>query len=120
MLDEVTDAMPTTKSTHQCRCPECLAHPRGKTARLHTSINRLAAALDEKHRRQFVGLWAAQLGHGGIQRMARITGLDRNTIARGQRELIEADPTAGRIRAPGAGRPRVEKKAPASQRPCPK
>ena len=120
MLDKLTDAMATTKSPHQCHCPDCLAHPRGKTARSHRSINRLAAALDEKHRRQFIGLWAAQLGHGGIQWMARVTGLDRDTIARGQRELNRADPTPGRIRAPGAGRPRVEKKVPLCRRSCPR
>lgn len=112
--------MPTTKPPHQCRCPECLTHPRGKTAGLHTGINRLAAALDEKHRRQFVGLWAAQLGHGGIQGMAQVTGLDRSTIARGLRELKRADPTPERIRAPGAGRPQVEKKVPPCWPPCPR
>jgi hypothetical protein len=42
--------------------------------------------------------------------MARITGLDRNTIARGQRELYLDDPAPGRVRTPGGGRPRLEKK----------
>lgn len=97
---------------YDCTCPDCQAHPRGRTARLHRSIKRLAATLDEKHRRQFVGIWASQFRHGGIQLMARVTGLDRNTIARGQRELTRADPAPGRIRAPGGGRPRLEKKAP--------
>lgn len=106
--------MPMNESTlvHACSCSECQAHPRGRTARLHGHINRLVAALDEKHRRQFAGLWASQIGHGGIQLMARVTGLDRNTIARGQRELNEVDPTPGRVRGPGGGRPRVEKKDP--------
>lgn len=106
--------MPTKDSTsiRPCHCPQCRVHPRGKIARLHRRINRLAASLDEKHRRQLVGLWASQLGHGGIQLMAQVTGLDRNTIARGQRELDCADPAPGRVRAPGGGRPRLEKKAP--------
>jgi len=106
--------MPTKDSTlvHDCPCPECQAHPRGKIARLHGRINRLVASLDEKHRRQFVGLWASEFGHGGIQLMARVTGLDRNTIARGQRELDLADPAPGRVRGPGGGRPRLEKKDP--------
>ena len=106
--------MPKKDSTliHDCTCPECRAHPRGKTARLHGRINRLVASLDEKHRRQFVGLWASQLGHGGIQLMARVTGLARNTIARGQRELNEVDLAPGRVRGRGGGRPRLEKKDP--------
>lgn len=104
--------MPTKDSTlvHDCICPDCQAHPRGKTARLHGHINRLVASLHEKHRRQFVGLWASQIGYGGIQMMARVTGLDRNTIARGQRELNQMDPTPGRVRDRGGGRPRLEKK----------
>jgi hypothetical protein len=41
--------------------------------------------------------------------------LDPNTIARGRRELRHARPTpAHRIRRPGAGRPRAEKKLRAS------
>jgi hypothetical protein len=42
--------------------------------------------------------------------LARITGLDRDTIARGRRELRHPDQAEGRIRRPGAGRPCAEKK----------
>jgi len=45
------------------------------------------AALDERNRRRFAGLWATHLGWGDIQRVAEITGLSRPTIARGRREL---------------------------------
>jgi hypothetical protein len=43
--------------------------------------------------------------------LARITGLDRNTVARGRRELRQPCRASGRIRRPGAGGQRVEKKA---------
>lgn len=79
---------------------------------LHTSINRLVVGLDEKHRRQFVGLLASQFGHGGIQYLSKITGLSRNTISRGKQEIKRADAAAdGRIRAPGGGRNKAEKKS---------
>jgi hypothetical protein len=58
-----------------------------------------------------VGFLAQQHGRGGIAHFARITGLDPNTIARGRRELQRVPPKLPpRIRRPGAGRPRVEKK----------
>jgi hypothetical protein len=47
--------------------------------------------------------------------LERITGLDRNTIARGRRELdrVGALPP-GRVRRPGAGPKRVEVRSPES------
>jgi len=101
-----------SKSVHKCRCSECLEQPNGETALLHTSINRLVAALDEKHRRQFAGLLALQFGHGGIQYLSKITGLHRETISRGQREIEPANTgLEGRIRAVGGGRHKVGKKS---------
>jgi hypothetical protein len=73
------------------------------------------AAADERTRRLLVGFLAHQHGRGGITLLARITGLDRNTIARGQQELRQGGrQTSNRVRRPGAGRPRAEKKARAS------
>ena len=47
--------------------------------------------------------------------MARITGLDRNTIARGRRELDQADVIPpNRVRRPGGGPKRVEDRRPES------
>lgn len=100
-----------SKPVHKCRCNECVEQPNGEIALLHTSINRLVAVLDEKHRRQFVGLLASQFGHGGIRYLSNITGLHRETISRGQREIEGANAALnGRIRASGGGRHQVEKK----------
>jgi hypothetical protein len=44
--------------------------------------------------------------------MAEVTGLDAHTIAKGRRELLEADQLADGIRRPGGGRKAVEKKRP--------
>ena len=96
---------------HSCECSTCQQHPRSDLAREHRRINRLVAATDERTRRLLVGFLAQQHGPGGIPHLARITGLDPNTIARGQRELQHAQPTpVHRIRRPGAGQPRAEKK----------
>ena len=96
---------------HVCTCPTCQQHPQCALAREHRRINRLVAAADERTRRLLVGFLAQQHGHGGITHFARITGLDESTIARGQHELQHVQPkAASRIRRPGAGRPRAEKK----------
>jgi DNA-binding phage protein len=80
----------------------------------HRAINRVVASLDERRRRLFAGLLAQQAGHGGIARVARITGLSRTTVLRGLRELAAPPDPSGRVRRPGGGRPRVEKKRRAS------
>jgi hypothetical protein len=96
---------------HACACPTCQQHPHSTWAREHRRINRLVAAADERTRRLLVGFLAHQHGPGGIAHFARVTGLDPNTIARGQRELQRVPPQAShRVRRPGAGRPRAEKK----------
>jgi predicted ArsR family transcriptional regulator len=66
--------------------------------------------LNEKNRRRFAGLLALEHGRGGIQAMAAITGLSRNTIRRGCEEVRRTDrlPT---VRQAGAGRPAIEKNA---------
>jgi DeoR/GlpR family transcriptional regulator of sugar metabolism len=71
-------------------------------------------SLDERGRRLFAGLLARERGHGGVVALARITGLSRTTIRRGLLELERdgAEP-AGRVRGPGGGRKRAEKKTPA-------
>ena len=95
---------------HACDCPTCRRHPKGHLAREHRALNRLLAASDERTRRLLAGFLARQHGKGGITLLARITGLDRNTVARGRRELRQPFRSSGRIRRPGAGGQRVEKK----------
>jgi hypothetical protein len=95
---------------HACECSTCPQHPKGQVAREHRTLNRLIAASDERIRRLLAGFLARQHGRGGITLLARITGLDRNTIARGRRELRQPFRSSGRIRRPGAGGQPVEKK----------
>ncbi len=67
--------------------------------------------LDERGRRVWAGTEAKALGHGGIACLCRATGLSENTIRAGLRELASPRPAGDarrRVRAPGAGRPRLE------------
>ncbi len=78
-------------------------------------LKRILVVADERTRRLLVGFLAREYGRGGIAHFARITGLSRETIRRGQRELqqpVSANP--GRVRRPGAGRKRIEIKFPGS------
>jgi hypothetical protein len=75
----------------------------------------MVAGTDERNRRLVVGLRARLHGHRGIILLARITGLDRKTIARGRRELDQAAPLSlRRVHRPGAGPKRVEVRSPES------
>jgi hypothetical protein len=78
-------------------------------AQEHRAINRVLAGLDERSRRLCAGLLAKQRGRGGAQAIHEITGLSRTTIRRGQREVGELN-RGDRIRRPGGGRQRVEKR----------
>jgi hypothetical protein len=69
----------------------------------------LLPVMDERMRRQWAAAEANSLGWGGISFVAAATGLARNTITAGQRELAQRaiDPTASipaRLRRTGGGR----------------
>jgi hypothetical protein len=99
---------------HRCGCADCRQRPRGRCAQEHQAINQVLATLDEKSRRLLAGLLAQHHGRGGIELLAHVTGLSRNTVRRGLREIRHGGPAPqGRIRRPGGGRPRLEKKRPA-------
>ena len=66
--------------------------------------------LDEQQRRLYAGLESLQGGQGGQQRTALAFGLDVDTVARGERELLSGEVLRGRVRQKGGGRPAVEKK----------
>jgi hypothetical protein len=102
----------------QCQCPDCLSARDHPAKEVHRLMNLLLSRLDEDHRRWYVALESLKLGRGGDRQMARITGLNVETIRRGRRELAAslAGYPAERIRRRGAGRPPLKKKI----RPLPK
>ena len=67
--------------------------------------------LNERTRRIWAAIEATTLGYGGVSAVAAATGLSRNTIAAGIRELQNNKGKAVvpvQIRQPGAGRKLVE------------
>jgi len=68
----------------------------------------LNVEMDERRRRQWAAAEAREWGRGGVTAVARATGLSRNTVVAGVRELQlparERASAALRIRRPGGGR----------------
>jgi hypothetical protein len=97
------------RPVHQCQCPECQRPDSNPIKELHAQMNFFLSTLDEHQRRLYVGLESQKLGHGGDRRLATITGVSVDTIAKGRGELNRLQ-ASKRIRAPGGGRLRAEKK----------
>jgi hypothetical protein len=100
-------------TVRQCACAACQGgdHPERED---HRFLNLILSRLDEQQRRWVAGREALRRGHGGIRQVAEITGLHPETIRIGRDELeqnLQGRPT-DRVRLPGGGRPRVEKKIP--------
>jgi len=70
----------------------------------------LLSILNEKQSRLYLGFESIRVGYGGDAAIARITGINVKTIARGRRELEQQQADPERIRAVGAGRPDIKKK----------
>ena len=97
---------------HVCQCISCQSDTPHPDQEQHRQMNLLISRLDEQQRRWYAALESTRLGHGGDEQISRITGLDPKTIRRGRRELATdfSERPAERVRAPGAGRRRAEKK----------
>ena len=82
-------------------------HDAAAIERICRKFQALAPVLDERSRRHWAAAEALELGRGGVTWVARATGLARNTIAAGLRELRQAvtnPPPSPRLRQPGGGR----------------
>lgn len=68
---------------------------------------------NEQQRRVFAASEASVIGRGGITMLSRITGLDRETISRGLKEIENSESIdISRIRAVGGGRKKIEEVEP--------
>jgi hypothetical protein len=96
---------------HQSPAALIVTNPDLATDEAKALLILFCSMLNEKQRRLYAGLESLKLGHGGDAHIASILGMDPHTVAKGRKELMEADLTAtDRLRAPGAGRPSQEKK----------
>jgi hypothetical protein len=74
------------------------------------SVAFFMSLLDERQRRLFAALESLRIGRGGDGAIARATGMDPHTIAKGRQELLARDRALEGARRPGGGRTCVEKK----------
>lgn len=64
-------------------------------------------SLRENDRRRYAAVEAAKLGHGGVEYIAKVLGVDPKTIRRGQHDLQNLpERPSTRVREPGGGRKR--------------
>jgi Rhodopirellula transposase DDE domain len=76
--------------------------------RIGPELELLLPELDEKARRLTLGMVARAAGKGGTGAVAKMTGASWQTVANGAAELGSGDVVpGGRVRRPGAGRPRL-------------
>ena len=66
----------------------------------------VAPVLDERSRWRSAAAVSLAIGYGRDALVSSATGLARETIRKARREIARRDEPSGRIRAPGAGRPR--------------
>ena len=78
---------------------------------LRTRLAEILPFLNEKQRRVLAASEAKSFGRGGVQTVARITGISRQTIYNGMADLAEGD-VSDRIRRPGGGRKKLSEQSP--------
>jgi hypothetical protein len=81
--------MKSSLHTIHCACPVCRGPAEHPEKVLHQQINLLMSLMNPRQRRLFAAFQAQRMGHGGITKMAEITGLDRKTIRKGVKEITD-------------------------------
>jgi hypothetical protein len=81
-------------------------------AELVAKFAAIGPLLNERARRLWAATESRAIGYGGDAVVSAATGLARETIRNGRRELEEGCPVGDRVRRPGAGRPFLEKGQP--------
>jgi hypothetical protein len=94
--------------------PLVLLAPAEVSDEVKAAIVLFAALLDERQLRLFAGIEALQFGQTAEGWLSELLGVHRQTISKGRQQLLDRDVDFQRVRKKGAGRPRVEKKAPRS------
>jgi len=79
--------------------------------KIEEEMKRFYGSLNEKDKRRYAAVEASKLGRGGQVYIEEVLGCDRNTIAKGIRELESGEVSQdkrNRIRREGGGRKRAE------------
>ena len=72
----------------------------------------VSPVLNERARRLWAAAESRAIGYGGDALVSAATGLARETIRNGRREIEDGIEVSGRVRRAGAGRPGIEKTQP--------
>lgn len=67
----------------------------------------MSPVLDERQRRLLAGATARMLGRGGTTLVARVSGMSRNTVTDGTKEIDAGAEASDRVRREGGGPPRL-------------
>lgn len=78
---------------------------------LRAKLSEVLPFLNEKQRRVLAASEARSFGRGGVQTVARITGISRQTIYNGLADLEKGN-VSDRIRRPGGGRKKLSEQSP--------
>ena len=81
-------------------------------ATIVSKFTAMAPVLDERGRRLWAAAESIAIGYGGDALVSAATGLARETIRHGRRELAAGVPVTARLRRAGAGRPAVDQTQP--------
>ena len=84
----------------------------GMEATIVTKYAAVAPVLNERARRLWAATESRALGYGGDSLVSAATGLARETIRNGRREIERGVEATGRVRRAGGGRPGIEKTQP--------
>jgi hypothetical protein len=79
---------------------------------IRTKYEAIAPVLDERARRLWAAAESRAIGYGGDAIVSAATGLARETVRVGRAELEQGVTATGRVRQPGAGRPKIERTQP--------
>ena len=82
-----------------------------KEKQLRLKLSVILPELNERQRRILIAAEAKAFGRGGVQSLARITGVSRQTIYSGFKDLNQKK-SDNRIRRVGAGRKKTVEKEP--------
>ena len=72
----------------------------------------MASVLDERARRLWASAESVAIGYGGDALVSAATGVARETIRKGRREVARGVDATARIRRAGAGRPGIDQTQP--------
>jgi hypothetical protein len=87
----------------------------GDVNALKMRIETMMPTLNEYQRRRYLSAEAKSLGHGGITQVSRLSGMSRQTLTEGVKELDHPEAEVmeeGRSRKPGGGRKRIWEERP--------